>query len=567
MRRLPGLNRRRAILAGLLAVVMSMGATAAWAYWLTSGVGSGSATTGSFAAPTNPTATYAPGASSVSVSWTASAGSPTPTGYFVTRVRTSDNVTSAACGTSAGALTTATSCTDLAVPNGTYRYSVTAVYRSWTATSGLSNAVTVAVATATATTTTLSSSSNPSVVGQTVTYTAAVTPSGSTGTVTFKDGAATITCTGGSQTLSAGQATCSLVYNTVGPHLITAVYNGDPTHLTSTSAALNQVVNSPSATKLLFSVQPGNASGGAVLATQPRVVIADASGNVVTSDSSTPVTLALTSAGGATLSCTGNPVTASAGLATFAGCKVDKAGTYTLTATAGSLTSAQSVSFTISVGPATRLAFVNQPGGGTAGATWSSQPSVVVQDAGGNTVTASPVAVTLTPSAASVTCTANPATTSSGIATFSGCSMTKAGSFTLTAASGALTSSTSASFLVTAAAINKLLFTDQTGTATCATGSVIVGNAGTFSSYVSTTDVFGNIVARSATLASTVTLTKASGDGNTPSPTTLTIAATASTTSGASAMTIPNGNPADSVYTASISGSGLTPASCTVRKN
>ena len=112
------------------------------------------------------------------MSWTASAGSPTPTGYFVTRIRTSDSATSAACGTSAGALTTSATCTDLAVPNGTYRYAVTAVYRSWTATSALSNTVTVAVVTATATTTTLSSSSNPSVVGQTVTYTATVTPSG-----------------------------------------------------------------------------------------------------------------------------------------------------------------------------------------------------------------------------------------------------------------------------------------------------------------------------------------------------------------------------------------------------
>src|SRR5205823_14192302 len=44
---------------------------------------------------------------------------------------------------SAGSPTTATSCTDPAVPDGTYRYVVTAVYRSWTAASAPSAPVTV----------------------------------------------------------------------------------------------------------------------------------------------------------------------------------------------------------------------------------------------------------------------------------------------------------------------------------------------------------------------------------------------------------------------------------------
>jgi hypothetical protein len=51
---------------------------------------------------------------------------------------------------------------------------------------------------------------------------------------------------------------------------------------------------------------------------------------------------------GATLSCTANPVTASAGAAAFAGCKITgNSGSYTLKATDGSLTSATSSSFSL----------------------------------------------------------------------------------------------------------------------------------------------------------------------------------------------------------------------------
>ncbi len=57
---------------------------------------------------------------------------------------------------------------------------------------------------------------------------------------------------------------------------------------------------------------------------------------------------------GATLSCTKNPVTASSGVASFAGCKITgKAGSYTLKATDGSLTSATSSILRISGGSQT----------------------------------------------------------------------------------------------------------------------------------------------------------------------------------------------------------------------
>ncbi|MDQ6804393.1 MAG: Ig-like domain-containing protein, partial [Actinomycetota bacterium] len=93
-----------------------------------------------------------------------------------------------------------------------------------------------------ATTTTLVSSPNPSAVGQAVTFTATVTGTSPTGTVTFKDGSTAL----GTGTLSA-TGTASLTTSTLsaGTHSITAVYGGDTSHAGSTSAAVQQVVGNP----------------------------------------------------------------------------------------------------------------------------------------------------------------------------------------------------------------------------------------------------------------------------------------------------------------------------------
>jgi hypothetical protein len=55
-----------------------------------------------------------------------------------------------------------------------------------------------------------------------------------------------------------------------------------------------------------------------------------------------------TGSAGATLSCTTNPINASSGVATFAGCKINQAGTnFTLTATRSGLTSGTSGQFDV----------------------------------------------------------------------------------------------------------------------------------------------------------------------------------------------------------------------------
>jgi hypothetical protein len=106
------------------------------------------------------------------------------------------------------------------------------------------------------------------------------------------------------------------------------------------------------ATKLIFTIQPvGGVLPGASFATQPKVSVEDVNGNVVTTDTGA-VTLSIASytAGNGgitqgTLVCTTNPVNAAAGVATFAGCKINgvtSAGTYTLSAARSGLASATS---------------------------------------------------------------------------------------------------------------------------------------------------------------------------------------------------------------------------------
>ncbi len=96
------------------------------------------------------------------------------------------------------------------------------------------------------TTTTLASGPNPAVIGQTVVFTATVTPvapgAGTpAGNVTFKaDGSAITGCN--PLPLTAAQASCTTSVLAAGDHAITAEYMGDATFLGSTAPAVHQVV-------------------------------------------------------------------------------------------------------------------------------------------------------------------------------------------------------------------------------------------------------------------------------------------------------------------------------------
>ena len=134
---------RRLAAAGLGALLSVVPAATGGARWTGAGTGAGTGTTGTLAAPTRLTVTK-PSNTTAGVAWT---GSTAPnggavTGYYVTRL--TGSVSAPACGTSPTNLTTATSCDDTGLTTGTYTYTVTAVYRTWTAVSAASSAVTIA---------------------------------------------------------------------------------------------------------------------------------------------------------------------------------------------------------------------------------------------------------------------------------------------------------------------------------------------------------------------------------------------------------------------------------------
>jgi hypothetical protein len=178
---------------------------------------------------------------------------------------------------------------------------------------------------------------NP-VSGATVTFTAP----GSGASGTFANGTATTTAT----TAANGQATAStFTANTVaGSDSVMATVTG-------ASSATFGLTNTPgSASKLVFTTQPSaTATAKQSFSTQPVVAIQDQYGNTVTT-STASVALSLNNPGnvnGAQLSCAANPISAIAGLASFSGCSISKAGTFSLTATSNGLTSATSTNITV----------------------------------------------------------------------------------------------------------------------------------------------------------------------------------------------------------------------------
>ena len=271
-----------------------------------------------------------------------------------------------------------------------------------------------------------------------------------------------------------------------GTYTLTAAATG---FTTITSATFS--ITPGAATQLAFGPQPGGGADGTAWGTQPSVSVEDQSGNVVTTATNS-ITLTLGTNPGGTLACSTNPLAASGGVASFGGCKITGAlGTYTLSATATGLTGATSNTFAITIGAASQLAFGPQPGGGTNGSVWGTQPSVSVEDVGGNVVTTATNSITLglgTNPGGALACTTNPLAASGGVASFGGCKITgKAGTYTLTAAATGFTTITSATFSITPGAATQLAFGPQPGGG--ANGSVW----GTQPS-VSVEDQSGNVV-------------------------------------------------------------------------
>jgi hypothetical protein len=125
------------------------------------------------------------------------------------------------------------------------------------------------------TSTVVSSSLNPSVIGNSVTFTADVSPATASGTVSFFDGATLL----GTPTLVAGSATLATSSLAVGAHAITASYGGDVGHAASNSVELSQVVTAMSTTVDL-AVSPDRVVNGQPVTFTATVSPATATGTV-----------------------------------------------------------------------------------------------------------------------------------------------------------------------------------------------------------------------------------------------------------------------------------------------
>ncbi|HEY8747446.1 MAG TPA: hypothetical protein VIM11_05710 [Tepidisphaeraceae bacterium] len=281
---------------------------------------------------------------------------------------------------------------------------------------------------------------------------------------------------------------------------------------TPKSATLLNVLAGVAASNQLAFTQPPAATVAGVAINNNiggvKITVQDSLGNTLSGDSST-VTLTLnggTFAGGGTTATT-NAVN---GIATFASLVINAAGSYTLTATDGSLTPLTSASFSITSAASNKLVFIGGPSDTTAGIAVSPHVVIDVQDSFGNIVTIDNSSVTMTvatgPGSLTGTTTVQAV---SGVATFSNLLLDTAGTYSIQPTDGPLPSTASPTFIVHAASAAKLAFGQQPANTT-------TGNALSPAITVDVDDAFGNIV---TTAASTVTLTLNTGTFSTGSAT------------------------------------------------
>ena len=259
---------------------------------------------------------------------------------------------------------------------------------------------------------------------------------------------------------------------TFGGLSVSAAGTGDT--LTATSGGLTSATSSAfnifgAPTKLVFTTQPTNTAAGSPISPVVTVAVEDASGNVVTSSTASVSIAILNNPGGGTLSGT-TAVNAVAGVATFSSLSINAAGPgYTLSATSAGLASATSNPFNITGSTTNHLVFVTQPNGGAAGAIWTEQPVVAVENSLDQVVTTDNSYVYLSietnPAGGTLSCTGDTTLqVSGGYAYFSGCSINigSASYYTLEAtSSAAYTAATSGEFLISGSSANQLVFVTQ----------------------------------------------------------------------------------------------------------
>jgi hypothetical protein len=468
-------GRRGRIIAVLLAAVLGT-TVAAWAYWSQPSKGSASGHVGSLNAPTISGAT--PGGGTVALTWTAvNAPAGGTVSYYVSR---DGGAASSGCP-SAAVPGTQTSCTDTSVSVATHSYTVTAVWRSWTAksatasaqvTSGVANHFVLTPATSSPTagaadnlTITAKDAANNTVTSYTgpksLTFSGANTIGSLHPTVTNSSGVATEFGSSTTISFAAGVASVSGSNNgvmTLYKAETASVKVTEPSTPAIESNVASVTVSAGSAASFALST----ATRTAGTAFGEELVAKDASGNTATSYAGAK-TITFSGPGNSpngkapvlpTVS-----VTFTAGIGTTAASAItlyDADEGATLTATQGTITGT-SASFIVNAGTATGFELASATR--TAGESFAE--TITALDSSGNTATSYSGAKTLSfsgPSAApegetpkyTTALTFNAGSTTSSITLF------KAETPLLKATQGALTGS--ASFVVSPASANKFSF-------------------------------------------------------------------------------------------------------------
>ncbi len=245
----------------------------------------------------------------------------------------------------------------------------------------------------------------------------------STVTATLTSGTGTLVANTAAVSASTGLATFSgLTLKTLTASYTLTFSDGALTPGISTLVTVTPGV----ASRLVISAAPSiTTASGAVLAAQPVVKVEDASGNVVTSDTST-VTAKITTGG---VSVTPPTRAAVAGVATFSGVALNAlVGTYTLTFSDGALTAVVSTTIAVTIGAASRLVVSTEPSPLTGtGAALAKQPVIKVEDTGGNvvpTVSTGAVTAAIYSGAGGAVSAGAAANFNAGVATFSGLTLT-----------------------------------------------------------------------------------------------------------------------------------------------
>ncbi|HEY5438014.1 MAG TPA: hypothetical protein VIJ99_03860 [Acidimicrobiales bacterium] len=341
----------------------------------------------------------------------------------------------------------------------------------------------------------------------------------------------TATLTSGSGTLVhatatavAGVATFSGLQLNVPVGVYTLTFS-DGTFATAISTSIT--VSAGAATQLVITVEPSvTVASGTALAQQPVVKLEDAGGNVITGNSST-VTATVTTSVGAVTNNTA-VISATTGLATFAGLTLKElVGTYTITFSVPSFTSAVSTNVNVTTGLASQLVVTTQPSAVDAsGAALAQVPVVKVEDSAGNVVVTDVSIVTAKITTGGVSVSVPTKAAVAGVATFSGLAINAlVGPYTLTFTDGSLTSAVSSSIAVAAGAASQLIV------ATHPSVSAATGVAFAQQPVLKVEDSGGNVVTSATTGAVTATIATGTG-GSLGGGTTASIAAGVATFSG-----------------------------------